>query len=328
MGGYGTQRTQPTVAQSIFDLVGNTPLLELTISETPSSVSIYGKLEGFNPSGSIKDRIAKQMIETAEQSGELTPNQTIIEPTSGNTGIAVATAANAKGYDCRIVMSGNMSIERVYILKALGADVVITPPEMGEDGALHKARELVEDNPDSYWMPGQFSNEQNRRAHYETTGPEIWDATEGSITHFVAGMGTAGTISGVGRYLQERDPSVEIIAVHPTHEDEIQGLKNVYNTESPENFEESVPDEVICVDRDDADRWAKKVAQEEGLFLGQSSGCTMYQAAQIANDIDEGTIVAMFADMGFKYLTTGPYHDERVEEQMNACRTEGSVVDI
>lgn len=318
----------PSVADNIFDLIGNTPLINVGYPTEKSSVDILAKLEGSNPSGSVKDRIAKQMIEHAEESGELTPEKTILEPTSGNTGIAVATAATAKGYDAKIVMSANMSIERVFILKALGADVVITPPDEGEDGAVNKARELINTDPDNYWMPDQFSNARNVQAHYETTGPEIWDATDGQITHFVAGMGTAGTIIGAGKYLKEQDSSVKVIAIHPRHADEIQGLKNVYNTETPGNFDESVPDEVVSVDVEDANKWARRLTQEIGLFVGQSSGSTMHQAAKIAEDVDEGLIVPMFADMGFKYLTTDPYYDEEVESRIGECHNQEVTVEF
>jgi cysteine synthase len=317
-----------TVADDIFGLVGETPLLRVDVPDAGPGVDVYAKLDGLNPSGSVKDRIARQMLDRAEETGELTPEKTIVEPTSGNTGIAVAAAAAAKGYDARIVMSGNMSAERVFILKALGADVVITPPAAGEDGAMNAARELVAADPDGFWMPDQFSNEQNVRAHYETTGPEIYEATDGRVTHFVAGMGTAGTAVGVGEYLKERDPSVEVHAVHPECADEIQGLKNVYNTETPGNFDGTVPDEVTCVDVADANEWAQRLTRKEGLFVGQSSGCTMYRAAQLAREIEEGLVVPMFADMGFKYLTTAPYHDEAIDAKIEECRREEKTVEL
>ncbi|MFB6154464.1 MAG: PLP-dependent cysteine synthase family protein [Haloferacaceae archaeon] len=317
-----------TVAEDVFGLVGGTPLVRVDVPEANPGVDVYAKLEGVNPSGSVKDRIARRMLERAEATGALTPEKTIVEPTSGNTGIAVAAAAAAKGYDARIVMSGNMSRERVCILKALGADVVITPPEAGEDGAMEEARRLAANDPDGYWMPDQFSNEENVRAHYETTGPEIFEATDGEVTHFVAGMGTAGTVVGVGRYLKERDPSITVSAVHPVRADEIQGLKNVYRTETPGNFDEEVPDEVVDVDVEDANEWARRLTRETGLFVGQSSGATMHRAARVAAEIDEGLVVPMFADMGFKYLTTDPYADEEIDAKVEECRDREVTVEL
>ena len=290
------------VAESVLDLVGETPLVKIRKLNPNKNVTIYAKLEWYNPMGSVKDRIALKMIENAEKRRELTKDKIILEPTSGNTGIGLAMVAAVKGYKCIFVMPASVSIERMILLKTLGADIMLTPPEEGMDGAIKRAREMAKDS--KYFMPNQFDNLDNVRAHYETTGPEIWKQTKGKITHFIAGMGTSGTLMGAGRYLKEKNPKIQIIGVEPEPNHKIQGLKNMSEAIVPKIYDESKLDRKIVVTTEQAYETARQLIRKEGLFVGMSAGAAMYAAIQVAKEVDTGVLVVIFPDHGFKYLST------------------------
>ncbi len=313
-------------AETVLGLIGETPLVRINRLSPNPRVEMYAKLEGINPGGSVKDRICLRMIEEAEKAGVLTKDKVILEPTSGNTGIGLAMVAAVKGYTCLFTMPASVSVERVLILKAFGADVILTPPEKGTDGAIMEARRMYQENPNLYFMPDQFDNPANPKMHYETTGPEIWRDTDGRITHLVTGLGTSGTLMGAGRYLKERKPSVQLIAVEPEpgHRiHRIQGLKNMSEAIVPKIYDESIIDRKIVVTTREAYEWAARLTREEGIFAGQSSGAAMCGAARVAQEIDEGVMVVIFPDLGFKYLTAEPYHDEEVVRKvLEARRTE------
>jgi cysteine synthase len=283
----------------VFELVGNTPMVRINRMNPNPNVEIYAKLEWFNPTGSLKDRIAVKMIEEAEKEGKLTRDKTILEATSGNTGISVAWVAALKGYKCTIVMPKSVSAERRKILRALGAKLVFASTEAE---AVAKAKEMAK-NP-KYFMLNQFANDENWKAHYENTGEEIWKQSWGRITHFVAGIGTSGTIMGVARKLKEYNKAVKIIGVQPSQPNsKQQGLLNPQEFR-PEIFDPEEIDEVILVDDVDALRTARELLVKEGLFAGISSGAVMYGAMKKAREIEKGFIVALFADHCFKYLST------------------------
>lgn len=287
---------------NILDLIGNTPMVKInTLSPNPD-VSIYAKLEKFNPMGSIKDRIALYMIEEAEKNGELTDDTIIVEATSGNTGLGLAMVCAIKGYHLHLTMSRSVSIERMRMLTALGAELELTPADQGTDGAIRKAEELSKK--ENYWRPNQFDNPVNWKAHYETTAKEIFEELDGDITHFVAGMGTTGTLMGISRFLKEKDPSIKIIGVEPTKDYNIQGLKNMTEDRVPEIYEPERLDEIRTIQDDDAFETARKLALKEGLFVGMSSGAAMYICMELAEELDEGTIVTIFPDGGEKYFST------------------------
>lgn len=289
---------------SILDAIGNTPLAELTRLNENSRVRIYGKLEGFNPGGSVKDRPAYYMIKKAEESGELTPNKIILEPTSGNTGIALAMIGAAKGYKVKLVMPNCVSLERQNTLKAYGAEVLLTPGEEGTDGAIRRAYQIFEDEPDKYFMPNQFENENNILSHYETTGPEIFSQTEGKVDVFMAGMGTTGTLMGVGKYLKEKSPGVKIIGIEPRRGHKIQGLKNMEESIVPKIYNPRSLDEKITVEDDESFEITRLLATKEGLFVGMSSGAAVAGALRMAKDMDCGIIVTLLPDRGERYLST------------------------
>lgn len=263
------------------------------------NVEIYAKLEGFNPMGSLKDRIALPMIERAEREGKLTKDKIILEATSGNTGISLAWTAALKGYKCVVVMPQSVSVERKKILKALGAELVFVSTE-GE--LVEKAREIAKDP--QYFMTDQFANEENWKAHYRTTAEEIWEQTDGKITHFVAGIGTSGTLMGVARKLREYNQNIKIIGVQPSHPgNKQQGLVNLQEFR-PEIFNAEEVNEIVMVEDEEAFKTARDLFLKEGIFVGISSGSTMYGAIQKAKEIKEGLVVALFGDHGFKYLST------------------------
>ncbi len=290
---------------NILETIGNTPLVKINkINPKPDKITILAKVEGFNPTGSIKDRIALKMIQQAEANGNLKPGMTIIEPTSGNTGIGLAMIAAVKGYKLIIVMSEAVSVERRKMIKAFGADVILTPAEEGTDGAIKLARRLVKENPDKYFMPDQFSNQYNKLAHYKTTGEEIWQQTGGNIDYFVSAIGTSGTIMGVGKALKEYNPTIKIVEAHPVKGHYIQGLKNMDEAIVPEIYDSSAIDISIMVETEAAYDFARRIINEEGIFVGMSSGAAMYAAYKIAEKIDKGTIVVIFPDRGEKYLST------------------------
>jgi len=290
--------------ENILQAIGNTPLVKIQKLNPNNNVEIYAKLEGFNPTGSIKDRIALKMIEQAEAEGKLDKNKIIIEPTSGNTGIGLAMIGAVKGYSVVIVMSEAVSIERRKMIMGFGAKIILTEAKYGTDGAIRKAHELVDKDPDKYFMPNQFSNESNKMAHYKTTAEEIWKQTNGRITHFVSAVGTSGTIMGVGKGLKENNPRIKIVEAHPVLGHYIQGLKNMTEAIVPEIYDPSILDEQIMIESEEAFQMAREIVLKEAIFVGMSSGAAMLAAVEIAKKIDKGTIVCIFPDRGEKYLST------------------------
>jgi len=290
---------------SIASAIGNTPLVELNaLNGGKSRVRIFGKLEGSNPGGSVKDRPAYWMIKKAEESAELTKGKMILEPTSGNTGIALAMIAAAKGYKIKLCMPACVSTERQHILQALGAEVELTRAKEGTDGAIKKAHELLDAEPDKYYMPNQFANENNVLAHYETTGPEIFAQTQGEIDVFVAGMGTTGTLMGTNRFLKEKKPQIRTVGIEPTEGHAIQGLKNMNEAIVPEIYDRQMLDEKITIEDGEAFETTRQLATEEGIFTGMSSGAAVAGALRVAQKMSSGTIVVILPDRGDRYLST------------------------
>jgi cysteine synthase B len=288
---------------NILQTIGNTPLVRINKLNPNKNTNIYAKIEGNNPSGSIKDRIALSMIQQAEIEGKLKKGKTIIEPTSGNTGVALAMIGVLKGYEIEIVMSNAVSVERRQMIKAFGGKVTLTDGKLGTDGAIRKARELVKENPGKYFMPDQFSNEYNKITHYQTTGEEIWKQTNGKIDYFVSALGTSGTIMGVGRVLKEHNPQIKIVCAHPVKGHYIQGLKNMEEAIVPSIYDPSKIDITIMVETEAAYEMTRQIVAKEGIFVGMSSGAAMYATVEIAKQIDSGTIVVIFPDRGEKYLS-------------------------
>lgn len=289
---------------NILKTIGNTPLVRINRLNPNDNCAIYAKIEGTNPTGSIKDRIALSMIEQAEKEGTLKKGKTIIEPTSGNTGVALAMIGIVKGYDVEIVMSDAVSVERRQMIAAFGARVTLTEGKLGTDGAIRKARDLAKDYPGRYFMPDQFSNEYNKIAHYRTTGEEILRDTGGKLDYFVSAIGTSGTIMGVGKVLKEHNPDIKVVSAHPEKGHYIQGLKNMEEAIVPSIYDPSQIDITIMVDTETAYETARQIVKQEGVFVGMSSGAAMYAASEIARRIDSGTIVVIFPDRGEKYLST------------------------
>ena len=290
--------------QNILETIGHTPIVKINRLNPNVRVTIYAKIEGFNPTGSVKDRIALKMIEQAETEGKLVRGRTIIEPTSGNTGIGLAMIGCVKGYHVEIVMSEAVSIERQKMIEAFGATVTLTPADKGTDGAIRKARELVDKYPEKYFMPDQFSNEFNKLTHYRTTAEEILGELGGSLDYFVSSIGTSGTIMGVGKALKERHPHIQIVCAHPVKGHYIQGLKNMEEAIVPSLYDPSQIDRTIMVGNEEAFELARRIVREEGMFVGMSSGAAMFAALEVAKDIESGTIVVIFPDRGEKYLST------------------------
>ncbi len=289
---------------NILSTIGNTPMVKINNLLKKPGVEIFAKLEGFNPTGSIKDRIALKMIEQAEAEGRLQKGKTIIEATSGNTGIALAMIGRVKGYDVEIVMSSAVSIERQKMIKAFGGKVVLTDPTKGTDGAIIECKRRVAAEPDKYFNPDQFSNVYNKLAHYKTTAEEIWRQADGSITHFVSALGTSGTIMGIGMGLKENDPRIKVVEAQPVKGHYIQGLKNMEEAIVPSIYDPSFIDEHIMIDTEEAFEVCRRIVSEEGIFVGLSSGAAMLAALKIAERIDKGRIVVIFPDRGEKYLST------------------------
>ena len=289
---------------SILAGIGNTPVVELTNMNPNRRVRILCKLEGNNPGGSVKDRPAYYMIKEAEKSGQLTHDKIILEPTSGNTGIALAMIGAAKGYKVELCMPGCVSMERKGILEAYGATVILTPPKEATDGAIRRAHQIHNEHPDKYYMPNQFANPNNYLSHYETTGPEILSQTNAEVDVFVTGMGTTGTLMGISRYLKEKKPAVRIVGIEPRVGHAIQGLKNMTEAIVPEIYEKNRLDEIITIDDELAFETCRKLALTEGIFAGMSSGAAVAGALQVAADMPSGTIVVLIADRGDRYLTT------------------------
>jgi len=299
-------------AVSILDLIGNTPMVDVSSLSPNPAVRILAKLESQNPWGSVKDRIAKNMIDQAEKDGRLQPGQTIVEPSSGNTGIALAAIAQLKGYPIKILMPSSVSIERRQMLEVFGAELIITPGEEGSNGAVRRAQALAAEHPE-WCMLYQYGNDANPAAHYEGTGPEILrDCPE--ITHFVAGLGTSGTLMGTGRYLKEHKPSVKVIAIEPPLGERVEGLRNLDDGYIPPVFEQwhgtDLLDRKRVVRPRESIEWTRRLVIECGVFAGLSSGAALAGAAKVAGEIDEGTIVFIVCDGGWKYLSTGAYTDD------------------
>ena len=290
--------------KNILQKIGNTPLIRINELNPNKKVKIYAKIEGDNPSGSIKDRIALEMIIQAEREGKLIKGKTILEPTSGNTGISLAMIGAVKGYEVEIVMSKAVSLERRKAIQAFGGKLVLTNPELGTDGAIFKARDLLSKNPEKYFMPDQFSNEYNKLAHYKATAEEIWKQTNGDIDYFVSAIGTSGTIMGVGKYLKEKNPETKIVSAHPVKGHYIQGLKNMKEAIVPAIYDPSKIDRTIMVETEDAFEMARQIVKKEGIFVGMSSGAALYATVEVAKSIKSGVIVVIFPDRGEKYLST------------------------
>lgn len=288
----------------ILQTIGNTPLVRVNNLNTNPNVTILAKIEGNNPGGSIKDRIALKMLEQAEYTGKLNKEKIIIEPTSGNTGISLAMIGAIRDYKIEIVMSEAVSIERQKMLKAFGTKITLTPAEEGTDGAIRKARELAGQYPDKYFMPDQFSNEYNKLAHYKTTAEEIWKQSNGQITHFVSAIGTSGTIMGVGKALKENNPNIKVVCAHPVKGHYIQGLKNMDEAIVPSIYDPAQIDEEVMVDSETAFEYSRKIVNREGIFVGMSSGAAIYTALEVAKKLDKGVLVTIFPDRGEKYLST------------------------
>ena len=285
----------------ILEAIGNTPLVELRNVSPNPRVRIFAKLEGQNPGGSLKDRIAHYMIKAAEQSGELTPERIILEATSGNTGIGLALIGIVKGYKVKVVMPDNLSQERTQLLQAFGADIVYSDGALGTNGAIVMALEMVEED-GRYYMPFQFGNENNPRAHYETTGPEILRDLP-DLDVFVAGLGTGGSLTGIGRRLKEHNPNIRVIATLPPVGDLVQGLRSLDEGFIPPVLDESLLDERMVVDSRTSFAAARELLEKEGIFAGVSSGAVLHTAQRVAQQMDEGKIVALLADGGWKYLS-------------------------
>jgi S-sulfo-L-cysteine synthase (O-acetyl-L-serine-dependent) len=289
---------------SILETIGNTPLAELVKINPNPKVRLFAKLEGNNPGGSVKDRIAWYMVKTAEEEGKLTRDSTILEATSGNTGIGLAMVGTAKGYKVKLVMPECVSMERRKILEAFGAELILSPGNEGTDGAIRLAHRIYDEHRNGYFMPNQFDNPANVRAHYETTGKEVYEQTGGEVSVFVAGMGTTGTLMGAGRKLKERNSSITVLGVEPNLGHKIQGLKNMTEAIVPKIFDPNVLDEKWNVLDDDAFTATRRLALEEGLFVGMSSGAAMWAAIRKAKEMKEGTIVVILPDRGDRYLST------------------------
>ena len=292
------------IGKNIIDLIGNTPMVRINnLNPNPHTI-IYAKLEGNNPSGSIKDRIALKMIEQAELEGTLTKKKTIIEASSGNTGISLAMIGVVKGYDVEIVMSEAVSIERRKMIACFGGKIILTPGEKGTDGAIMKVKELREKYPDKYFCTDQFTNHYNKMAHYETTACEILEQMSGKIDYFVSAIGTSGTIMGVGKYLKEYNPNVKIVCAHPVEGHYIQGLKNMEEAIVPSIYDPSQIDIEVMVETNDAFEMTRQLVKKEGIFAGMSSGAAMLAAAESAKNAKSGVIVVIFPDRGDRYLST------------------------
>ena len=297
---------------SVLDLIGNTPMVDVSVLSPNPRVRLVAKLENQNPFGSVKDRIAKSMIEAAEKDGTLLPGQRILEPSSGNTGIALAAIAQIKGYPITILMPTSVSIERRQMLQIFGADIILTPGEEGSNGAVRRAQEMSEAHPEWCFLY-QYANNANPQAHYENTGPEIWrDCPE--ITHFVAGLGTSGTLMGTGKFLKEKNPNIKLIAIEPPLGERVEGLRNLEDGYIPPVFENwhgfELLDRKRVVRPRESIEWTRRLVAETGIFAGLSSGASLAGAVKVAQDLEEGVVVFVVCDGGWKYLSTGAYTDD------------------
>lgn len=293
-------------APAVVSLIGQTPLVPLTcvVDDLPPAVDLYVKLEGSNPGGSVKDRAALAIVQEALRTGELGPGKALLDATSGNTGISFAMLGAAFGFPVELVMPRDVSPERVQILRAYGARLTLTDPAGRTDGARRVAREMADAEPERYFHADQYNNAANPLAHYTTTGPEIWQQTWGRVTHFVAGMGTSGTMMGVGRYLREQNPAVRLVGVQPVGpERPIPGLKHLATSDPLNIYDPRLVDELAPVDLEEAETTARRLAREEGLFVGISAGAAVSAALRVARELEVGTVVALLADGGFKYAS-------------------------
>ena len=290
--------------QSLLEAVGSTPIVEICSLSRNPAVRIMGKLEGNNPGGSVKDRPARQMILAAEESGDLTADKVILEPTSGNTGIALAMIAAARGYRIKLVMPACVSVERRSVLEAYGAEIVLSPGCEATDGAIRLAHKILAEDPEKYYMPNQYANPNNVLAHYKTTGPEIWRQTDGKVTHIVAGMGTGGTLMGLARYFKETSPEVQVIGIEPVLGHKIQGLKNMREAIVPPIYDPLAYHGKLVVEDDDAFETARLLAAHDGIFCGMSGGAAVAGALRLSAGLDSGMIVVIIPDRGDRYLST------------------------
>lgn len=300
------------VVSSVLDLIGNTPLVDVSALSPNPDVRILAKLESQNPAGSVKDRIAAKMIAEAEADGTLTPGRTIIEPSSGNTGIALAMIAQLKGYPIKIVLPENVSVERRQLLEIFGAELIMSPGAEGSNGAVRRAQILADDHPEWAFLY-QYANEANPRAHYEGTGPEIWrDCPD--ITHFVAGLGTSGTLLGVGTYLKEQNPDIKVMAVEPPSGERVEGLRSLEDGYIPPVYDKWGGNELLdgkrIVRPKESIEWMRRLTAEMGIFAGISSGAALAGAARVAERLESGVIVFVVCDGGWKYLSTGAWTDD------------------
>jgi cysteine synthase len=302
------------VVSSVLELVGNTPLVELQRLSPKPSVRLYAKLEGQNPTGSIKDRVAKAMIDAAEASGELEPGRKLLEPTSGNTGISLALVARLKGYSLTCVVPENVTEERLKLLRLYGAEIVLSPGAEGSNGAVRLALELAEQD-DDYFLPFQYGNESNPRSHYEGTGAEIERELD-RVDVVVAGLGTGGTLMGVGRRLRERFPDVVVAAAEPLPGDPVMGLRSLEDGYVPPILDVEALDRKLLVSNGEAVAGMRSLLEAEGIFAGVSSGAVMHVARRLADDLDEGVVVAILADAGWKYLSAPLWEADDVERAM------------
>ena len=293
----------PSSYEDIVGAIGNTPMVELKRFSPKPDVHLYAKLEGYNPTGSIKDRIARAMIEKAEADGSIDKGQTVLEPTSGNTGISLGMVCVRKGYPLKVVMPDNVTSERSELLKAYGAQIVYSEGSKGSNGAVELALEMADKDP-AYFMPYQYGNEANPQAHYEGTGPEILEQVD-DIAAFCAGLGTGGTLMGVGRFLKEKNPDIKIVAAEPLQGEPVQGLRSLEDGFIPPIIDISLLDRKIVVTNRDALIWTRKLLSEEGIFAGVSSGAILAVAHRIASELDGGNVVMIVPDDGWKYISAG-----------------------
>jgi cysteinyl-tRNA synthetase len=303
---------------NILDLVGKTPIVPMVRLNPHKNVKIFLKIESFNPGGSIKDRIALNMIETAEQSGELTPVKIVLEATSGNTGIGIAMVCAVKGYKCMLVMPESASIERRKVMEAFGAEILLTPARRGSDGAIEEAYALAREHPERYFNTDQYNNEANWHIHYRTTGPEIWEQTNGTVTDIVATMGTSGTAMGISRYIAENHPEVKVTAVEPFLDHKLQGMKNMKESYRPGIFDKNLPFQIVNVTDEDAFECSRLLAKKEGIFVGMSAGAAVHAALARAREIEKGVIVTILPDGGERYLSTPLF--SKIPEEKPAAR--------
>lgn len=295
---------------SILEQIGNTPLLDLSDLVGQPGVQLFAKAEWFNPGGSVKDRAALRMIEDGERGRQLTPARILIDATSGNTGIGYAMIGAAKGYHVHLVMPANVSRERKALARAFGARIIESDPLEGSDGAIRLVQEIVAAEPDRYFYPDQYNNDANWRAHFDTTGPEILHQTGGRVTHFVAGLGTTGTFTGVGRRLKQHDPAIQLVALQPADELQvIEGLKHLPTSLVPGIYDADLADRQLPVEAEDAWEMTRRLAREHGLFVGFSSGAAVWGALQVAHGLEEGVVVTVLPDSGAKYVSLGLFEE-------------------